>query len=55
MRAHGGDLRRGRVSESGRVYLVTTVVRDRHPIFADWQIGRQLVQALRAADAAGLS
>lgn len=55
MRAHGGDLRRVRVSEAGRIYLVTTVVRDRRPIFADWQIGRQLVQVLRAADAAGLS
>jgi len=54
MRAHGGDLRRGRFSESERVYLVTTVVRDRLPIFADWRIGRQLIEVLRAADTAGL-
>lgn len=55
MGAHGKDLRRGRFSEAGRVYLVTTVVRDRKPVFSDWRVGRELVQVLRAADAAGLS
>ena len=33
---HGHRLRIGRRSESGRIYLVTTVTRDRVPIFADW-------------------
>lgn len=54
MRAHCGDLRHGRFSEGGWVYLVTTVFRDRLPVFADRRIGRQLVEVLRAADTAGL-
>jgi len=52
---HGHGLRRGRVSEPGRVYLVTTVTRDRRPLFADFQPARQLVHCLRRIDAAGLA
>ncbi len=47
---HGGDLRKGRYSERARVYLVTTVVRGREPVFAQWQIGRELVRVLRTMD-----
>ena len=47
---HGGDLRKGRHSEGARVYLVTTVVRARAPVFAQWQVGRELVRALRTID-----
>ena len=46
---HGGRLRKGRVSEAGRPYLITTITRDRLPIFHDWRIGRLLVASLRDA------
>ncbi len=46
---HGRDLRKGRLSESGRPYLITTVVRERRPLFEDWRIGRLLVSELRQA------
>jgi len=36
---HGHRLRTGRVSETGRVYLVTTVVQDRRRLFVDWDRG----------------
>ncbi|MBU1665819.1 MAG: transposase [Gammaproteobacteria bacterium] len=55
LRPHGANLRKGRVSEQGRVYLVTFVVRDRRPIFQDFAMGRLLVRELKSADAAGLS
>ena len=31
------QLRRGRYSESGRIYLVTAVAEKRRPVFMDWQ------------------
>ncbi|WP_375740138.1 transposase [Pseudomonas boanensis] len=36
MRFQGRNLRKGRVSEPGRIYLLTTVTRDRAPLFAQW-------------------
>ncbi|KQN44062.1 transposase [Pseudomonas sp. Leaf48] len=47
-------LRRGRHSESGRAYLVTAVVYNRQPVFADWHLGRLLVTELRRAHDSGL-
>lgn len=44
---HGSHLRIGRISETGRPYLVTTVTRGRNPLFLDWRIGRLLVIHLR--------
>ena len=49
----GSALRKGRVSETGRVYLLTTIVEDRRPVFADWRIGRMLVAELRAEHESG--
>jgi len=46
---HGRDLRKGRFSETGRPYLITTVTRNRRPIFHDWRIGRLLVTSIRDA------
>lgn len=48
---HGKDLRTGRVSETGRPYLVTTVTRNRCPFFNDWHIGRLVVSVLRSTQA----
>jgi len=42
-------LRRGRCSELGRAYLITTVVHQRRRIFSDWQVGRLLIAELRRA------
>jgi REP element-mobilizing transposase RayT len=52
---HTRALRKGRFSETGRTYLITTVVHERRPIFAEWQIGRVLVGELRAAEDLGLA
>jgi len=52
-RPHDHDLRRGRVSESGRVYLVTAVTHGRKPLFADFHCARSLVRCLRHMQAAG--
>lgn len=48
--AHGRDLRRGRVSEPGRIYLITTVTHDRRPVFADFAAARVVVGCLRRMD-----
>ena len=52
---HTRDLRKGRFSEPGRTYLITTVVHGRRPLFSDWQIGRVLVSELRAAERLGFA
>ncbi|NSL54028.1 REP-associated tyrosine transposase [Uliginosibacterium aquaticum] len=40
-------LRKGRASEAGRVYLVTTVTESRRPVFADFQSARIVVRTLK--------
>ena len=52
-RPGASSLRRGRFSELGRIYLVTAVTQAREPRFADWRLGRLVVEQMRAADAAG--
>lgn len=49
-----GSLRRGRVSISGQVYLVTTVTFGRARLFNDWRLGRLMVAELRHAQDLGL-
>jgi len=45
----GHALRRGRVSEDGCAYIITTVMRDRRPIFNNLHKARVLVGTLRNA------
>ncbi|NWA00704.1 REP-associated tyrosine transposase [Pseudomonas gingeri] len=52
---HSNRLRAGRYSQSGQIYLLTAVIEDRKPIFADWQTGRLLVQQFRQAQVEGLA
>jgi putative transposase len=52
-RPHGHALRKARVSEPGRTYLLTTVTDRRRPLFGDWRIGRLLVAELRAEHESG--
>jgi putative transposase len=48
---HGCVLRKGRWSEIGRVYLITSVTHRREPVFRNLWCARLLIQELRAADA----
>ena len=50
---HASALRKGRYCETGRAYLVTSVVEYRRPVFADWRMGRLLAAQLRAEHEAG--
>ncbi|MDZ7661969.1 REP-associated tyrosine transposase [Thiohalophilus sp.] len=43
----GHRLRIGRLSETGRIYLITTVTEQRQPIFQNFLLGRLVVQALK--------
>lgn len=47
LRPHSSDLRKGRVSICGQIYLVTTITLDRRPVFADFRLGRILVNTMR--------
>lgn len=53
MRFASHRLRRGRVSEVGRAYLITATTLQRRPVFADWAAARRLVSALRHEDDRG--
>lgn len=44
---HSKDLRKGRASLPNQIYLLTTVTKDRAPIFSDLVCGRIVVRALR--------
>lgn len=46
----GHRLRRGRVSEPGRNYLITATCWDRHTLFRGFESGRAVVQGFREAD-----
>lgn len=48
------QLRIGRFSEHERIYLLTATVEKREPIFANWRVGRVLVDELRSAHVDGL-
>ena len=52
-RAHACDLRKGRFSQPGQIYLVTTVTEGRLPVFADFHIGRLAVESLRFCAGSG--
>ena len=44
---HGKDLRKGRFSVDGQIYLVTSITLGRRPIFSDFRLGRILVNTMR--------
>ena len=48
-------LRAGRYAEPNRIYLLTTNTLDREPIFADFALGRLVVQQFRRAQDLGLA
>ncbi|MGV8917388.1 MAG: REP-associated tyrosine transposase [Pseudomonas sp.] len=53
--AHSRDLRAGRHSQVGNIYLVTATVENRCPVFEDWRLGRLVVNELRRAEQQGFS
>ena len=52
-RPNSHRLRLGRHSEQGRAYLITIVVHNRRPLFADWRVGRLVVAELKHAHEQG--
>jgi len=48
--AQNRNLRKGRHSESSQIYLLTTVVHKRDPVFRDWRLGRLVVAELKRAE-----
>ncbi|MCV6611171.1 MAG: transposase [Amphritea sp.] len=46
MKGNSSALRKGRYSESGRIYLVTFVTHLRRPIFNDFWLGREVAKVL---------
>ncbi len=46
MRYHGCHLRRGRFSQPGQCYLITTVTANRQPLFTNLYTGRWVVRAI---------
>ena len=48
-------LRKGRMSEPGRAYLVTTITHGRARFFADWRVGSIVVRHLERAPAESLA
>lgn len=49
-RPHGRSLRNGRYSETGQIYLLTTVVTNRQPIFSDFTVARSCIRILAKQD-----
>ncbi|WDY60113.1 REP-associated tyrosine transposase [Pseudomonas sp. PSKL.D1] len=47
---NGHQLRRGRYSEPGRLYLLTTVTRHRKPLFLEFHCARMVISHLRLLD-----
>jgi len=50
---HGKNLRKGRFSQIGGIYLLTFVTDNRKPWFADWHLGRLVVASMRRAHMQG--
>jgi REP element-mobilizing transposase RayT len=48
-----GDLRRGRFSEAGRAYLVTTITHGREPLFIEMHASRAVARTLMHMDNRG--
>ena len=51
--SHSKELRKGRVSQAGQIYLVTTVTQSRCPVFARFDAARLLIDVLRQESASG--
>ncbi|GBE11972.1 transposase IS200 like protein [bacterium BMS3Bbin14] len=52
---HAKNLRNGRFAEPGRIYVITTVIRKRRPVFNDFKNARLLIQVLMGHERAGFA
>jgi REP element-mobilizing transposase RayT len=52
-RSHSNQLRTGRYSQCGQIYLLTAVTHLRDPVFSDWRVGRLVVDQFRRAQTEG--
>jgi REP element-mobilizing transposase RayT len=50
---HGKNLRKGRYSQQGQIYLLTFATAQRIAWFTDWRLGRLVVASMRRAQAQG--
>ncbi|WP_296258815.1 MULTISPECIES: REP-associated tyrosine transposase [unclassified Pseudomonas] len=50
---HARQLRAGRYSGTHQIYLLTSVVQNRYPLFTDWRLGRLVVDEFRLAEEQG--
>ncbi|MEQ7919286.1 transposase [Xanthomonas sp. WHRI 1810A] len=50
---HSRELRTGRFSGEHQIYLLTTIVNNRDPLFSDWRLGRLVVDQFRLAEEEG--
>ena len=50
---HSHDLRKGRHSQPGQVYILTSVTHRRRPVFVDFHLGRLVANAMRHHDLSG--
>ena len=51
---HGKDLRKGRFSEPGRIYLLTTVAKNRNKLFTNLNNNRTIINELLHSQTLGL-
>ncbi len=52
---HAKNLRKGRFSEPGRIYVITMVIRKRRPAFNNFKNARSLIQVLMDHERAGFA
>ncbi|BAU72595.1 hypothetical protein ppKF707_4826 [Metapseudomonas furukawaii] len=50
MRYQGRNLRKGRISEPGRIYLLTTVTHERSPLFNCWDSACAVAREIHAME-----
>jgi len=55
MSQRSADLRLGRYSGVRQIYLLTSVVNGRQPLFTNWRTGRLVVEEFRRAQQAGIA
>jgi REP element-mobilizing transposase RayT len=52
-RARSSSLRKGRFSQVGQIYFITSTTHQRNSYFSDWQSGRVIVNSLRQVESLG--
>ncbi|WP_167812620.1 REP-associated tyrosine transposase [Marinobacter daqiaonensis] len=53
IKGKSANLRKGRYSEPGRIYLVTVITRERAKVFNNWEAARPVIESLKATTSSG--